>query len=109
MKRRASMRLGNTSLISAAVLLAVFLLLCVPYWLQGSAFAAEPVARAEADFFVSPQGKDTWSGRVPEPDAGDGPFATIARAKQAVRELRKTQTVPVRVTLRGGTYFLDKP
>ena len=26
-----------------------------------------------------------------------------------MREFRKTQTVPVRVTLRGGTYFLDKP
>jgi hypothetical protein len=66
-----------------------------------------PVAPVE--FFVSPRGKDSWSGRVAEPSADDGPFATIGRAKQAVREFRKTQTVPVRVTLRGGTYFLDKP
>src|SRR6185295_13777272 len=98
------MKLGNNSLIGAAVAIAVFFLSCVPDWLPGSrvVFAAKTVARApESNFFISPQGKDSWSGRVAEPGADDGPFATIARAKQAVREFRKTQTVPVRVTLRG--------
>ena len=105
------MRLGNHSLIGATGAIAVFLLPGAPDW-QGprAAFAYEPEAKAEeAKFFVSPRGKDSWSGRVAEPSADDGPFATIGRAKQAVREFRKTQTVPVRVTLRGGTYFLDKP
>ena len=62
-----------------------------------------------AEFFVSLQGNDAWSGRVAKPAENDGPFATVARAKQAVRELRKTQTVPVRVVLSGGTYFLASP
>jgi hypothetical protein len=105
------MRLGNHSLIGATGAIAVFLLLGAPDW-QGprAALAYEPEAKAEeSKFFVSPRGKDSWSGRVAEPSADDGPFATIGRAKQAVREFRKTQTVPVRVTIRGGTYFLDKP
>lgn len=106
------MKLGNNSLIGAAVAIAVFFLPSAPDWLPASrvAFAAKTVALApEANFFVSPQGNDSWSGRVAEPGIDDGPFATIMRAKQAVREFRKTQTVPVRVTLRGGTYFQDAP
>jgi hypothetical protein len=64
-----------------------------------------------ADFFVSPRGNDTWSGKLADPGDSDGPFATLERARQAVRELRKMQQAPrsVRVVLRGGTYFLDSP
>jgi hypothetical protein len=64
-----------------------------------------------ADFFVSPKGKDTWSGKSAEPRENDGPFATVARAREAVRALLKTQEEPrrVRVVLRGGTYYLDSP
>ena len=64
-----------------------------------------------ADFFVSPQGRDRWSGKLAEPGANDGPFATVARARQAVRALLNTQKVPrpVRVVLRAGTYYLDAP
>jgi len=42
-----------------------------------------------AHFYVAPEGKDTWSGRYPEPRPGrnDGPFATLERAREAVREL----------------------
>jgi hypothetical protein len=60
-------------------------------------------------FFVSTLGDDAWSGRLPEPARGDGPFRTVARAQQAVREVLRTQSVPVRVTVRGGTYYLDRP
>src|SRR4026207_934245 len=112
MERSSFMQLGKSSPIGAAVAIAVFFLPSAPDWLpvSGAAFAAKTVARAgEANFCVSPQGTDSWSGRVAEPGSDDGPFATIARAKQAVREFRKTQTVPVRVTLRGGTYFQDAP
>ncbi len=66
-----------------------------------------------ADYFVSPQGNDAWSGSLAEQNrAGtDGPFRTVARAQQAVRELKAkgALTQPVRVALRGGTYFLDQP
>ena len=41
-----------------------------------------PAARAadKADFYVSPQGNDAWSGRLAEPNAAktDGPLATVA-------------------------------
>ena len=38
------------------------------------------VAGATADFYVSPEGSDAWSGALSAPDAGraDGPFALIA-------------------------------
>ena len=79
------------------------------YWLGvAPTFGAEPRA---ADFFISPQGKDSWSGRIADPRENDGPFATVARARDAVRGLLKVQKEPrrVHVVLRGGTYYLDSP
>jgi len=63
------------------------------------------------DFFVSPHGNDTWSGRLSDPSATDGPFATLERARDAIRALRRTQglQISVRVTIRGGMYYLDSP
>jgi len=51
---------------------------------------------ANGDFFVSPHGNDSWSGTLPDPNpAGtDGPFATLARAQQAVRELKDKVYLP---------------
>ncbi|MEI2723019.1 MAG: hypothetical protein V9H26_05595 [Verrucomicrobiota bacterium] len=48
------------------------------------------------DFFVSPAGNDNWSGRLAAPNATntDGPFATITRAKRAVRELKASVFQP---------------
>jgi hypothetical protein len=60
----------------------------------------------EADFFVSPRGKDTGSGTPAQP------FATVQRARDAVRELRKKlrgqkgRKKPVVVMLGKGTYEL---
>jgi hypothetical protein len=64
-----------------------------------------------ADFFVSPLGKDMWSGKLADPGENDGPFATISRARDAMRVLLQTrkEPQPVRVVLRGGTYYLDSP
>lgn len=64
-----------------------------------------------ADFFVSPSGNDRWSGQLAEANAAktDGPFATLARARDAVREMKKgSADRPVTVILRGGTYFLSE-
>ena len=64
------------------------------------------------DLFVSPTGNDAWSGRRAT-DSGkgkDGPFATIPRAIKAARTFsRKHPASPLRVNLRGGTYYLNKP
>jgi hypothetical protein len=66
---------------------------------------------APVDFFVSPRGKDTWTGKLPEPGDHDGPFATVARAREAVRALATTldRPRPVRVVLRAGMYYLESP
>jgi len=71
------------------------------------------LAPKEIEFFVSPDGNDAWSGRRGEPARGgrDGPFATVERARKAVRDLKKggILTRPARVTLREGRYFLRRP
>ena len=46
---------------------------------------------ASANFYVAPNGKDSWSGKLPAPNANntDGPFASVAKAQIAVQELSK--------------------
>ena len=57
------------------------------------------VVPAKGDFFLSPSGSDGNSG------TRDKPFRTLARARDAVRELRaKGQNGDVTVIVRGGTY-----
>ncbi|MGJ8650998.1 MAG: right-handed parallel beta-helix repeat-containing protein [Opitutaceae bacterium] len=67
-------------------------------------------AATTADFYVSPDGSDTWSGTLPDPVTGesDGPFATLERARDAVRDLKKSQSTDIVVLVREGTYQLDK-
>ena len=60
-------------------------------WPASQDVVQNPVA---ADFFVSPRGKDTWSGKLADPGKDDGPFATVARAREAVRALLKTLDRP---------------
>jgi len=71
-------------------------------------------AAQTADFYVGKMGKDSWSGTLPAPNADrtDGPFSTIAKAQQAVRQILENpqgRTTPVRVVLRKGTYFQARP
>ena len=67
----------------------------------------------EADFFVATNGNDAWSGRLraPNADGTDGPFATIVRARDAVRQSRTAAKAdkPCTVLIRGGTYRLAQP
>lgn len=68
------------------------------------------VSAGSIDFFVSGHGRDVWSGKRADPGENEGPFATIGRAQQAVREARKTDSqATVRVVIRSGTYYLDSP
>jgi len=68
---------------------------------------------ARADFFVATNGNDSWSGRLAEPseDGTDGPFATIAAARDAIRRGRKKAALhaPVTVLIRKGVYRLERP
>jgi parallel beta-helix repeat protein len=65
-------------------------------------------------FYVAPHGNDSWSGKLQNVNAtqDDGPFATLERAKIAIRELKQQQQGKlnslVKVVLRGGIYFLSQ-
>jgi hypothetical protein len=65
-------------------------------------------------FYIATDGNDSYSGILPEPNADltDGPFATIERSQQAIRQLKQKQDgllqQPVTVKIRQGTYYLKK-
>lgn len=83
-------------------------------------------------FYVASNGSDQWSGKLATPNASatDGPFATLIRARDAIRDLavgaptdapdpyglfepvRPPKRVglkqPVQVLVRGGTYCLER-
>ena len=71
--------------------------------------AASPAAEA-TKLYVSTQGNDSWSGTLAEPNAArtDGPFASITKARDAVRQIKAKGPLnaPVDVLVRGGTYYL---
>jgi hypothetical protein len=67
---------------------------------------------ADEVLYVSPQGDDHWSGRQPSPDAskGDGPLATLAGARDAIRKLQAGERrQPVKVIIGDGTYRISEP
>jgi len=55
------------------------------------------------ELYVAPDGHDA------NPGTKDRPFATLTRARDAVRQIKKTSKEPITVYLRGGTYYLDGP
>ena len=78
------------------------------------------------DLYVAPGGKDTWSGRLPRPNAQgtDGPLAGLGGARNRIRALKDGNRIyklraphdwdaaldgPVTVHLRGGRYELAEP
>jgi len=63
------------------------------------ATAPEPVT-----FFISTAGRDTWSGQLAAPNAAgtDGPFASLERARDAIREARPAGGAVVQIA--GGRY-----
>lgn len=68
--------------------------------------------KIEATFFVATDGDDSWSGRAAEPNAEktDGPFATLLRARNAIREMKAEGDLKraVTVMVRGGKYCLQE-
>lgn len=98
-------------LLLLAVLSVLPALFCV--FTAASADAAPPAPKP--DFIVATNGNDDWSGTLAAPNRAktDGPFATLERARQAVRNLRAVVRLsgprPFVVAVRGGTYFLEKP
>ena len=77
--------------------------------LAGSLVCGQEEPPPGAVFYVSLVGNDGWSGRLPDPSADrtDGPFATLPRARDAVRALKQAGPLPaggVAVQVREGTY-----
>jgi hypothetical protein len=68
---------------------------------------------AAMDFYIAAAGKDQWSGRAVSPhgDRSDGPFATLQRARDAIRQLKRSSGLPeggVTVWIAPGMYFLEQ-
>ena len=60
-----------------------------------------PNTSTSADFYVSPNGSDSWPGTLAQP------FKTVDHARVAVEGLKKSVSGrAIRVLLRGGTYYL---
>ncbi len=99
--------------------------------LQGEKWQKFVPTKIKADFYVSPTGNDRWSGTLSEPNATltDGPFATLEKAREAVRILKSKVYFPkdapierrwigsphplgkgkdILVYLREGHYFLNR-
>ena len=74
-------------------------LFCILALMVGNSCLAETPT---ADFYVSPDGSDHGKGTL------SSPFATLARARDAVRRLKKRKKTDIDVLLRGGTYHLDE-
>ncbi len=74
-----------------------------------SQLAAQNAEVPFADFYVSTVGNDQWSGKLSEPNEArtDGPFATVNRAKKAVRLIKKDLYRNIFVLIRGGEYQLS--
>src|SRR5262249_32239854 len=63
------------------------------------------------DFYVATNGNDAWSGTLLAPNAvrTDGPFATLARARDAARAANAGDGSRPRISLYGGSYCLESP
>ena len=76
-----------------------------------AALAAVAVGESASElrFYVATNGNDAWSGKLPEPNATstDGPFATLERARDAIRKMKQDGGLPgggVEIIVRGGVY-----
>ena len=80
---------------------------------QGNTPLAPGLKPVPAVLYVAPTGSDAWSGRLAQASADkmDGPLATLAGARDAVRKLRASgqPAVPVRVLVADGTYPVTDP
>ncbi len=76
-------------------------------------FSCATERSGETTLYVSTAGNDTWSGKLPEPNSAgtDGPFATLERARDTVREMKQAGTGTeqgITVSIRGGRYEITK-
>ena len=72
-------------------------------------FFIYPTLAQQADFYVSSLGSDKWSGKLAEVNSekSDGPFATLKKARDAVRELKNSKKGNITVLIRDGLYKVN--
>lgn len=71
------------------------------------AWRLQPAAAAPVELYIAVDGNDAWSGRLPAPTDGDGPFATLERARDEIRAVKARDGLldgGITVYLRGGVY-----
>ncbi len=65
------------------------------------------------NLYVSPDGNDSWSGKLPRPtsERNDGPLASLAGARDRLRQLRLIARIPepIHVIIADGQYTLSEP
>ncbi len=79
---------------------------CASGWAHGTGGQpplASSLASGGTSFFVSVAGNDH------NPGTKAAPFATLARAQQALRAWKKTASGPAVIEVRQGTYALERP
>ena len=98
--------IAGTGVAGPSRLVGILLLLAICQPAPAGASTPNPTLQ----FFVSTFGNDAWSGQLADPNAAqtDGPFATLERARDAVRNLNVQHAFPsngVTVAIRGGIYY----
>ncbi len=89
----------------------ILFMLVMPAALSISRDARSAEPDSATTYYVSPDGRDAWSGSLPgtNPDKSDGPFATLQRARDEVRKrVAKGLESDVKVLVRAGTYHLAR-
>jgi len=75
-------------------------------FVAGLVLSLVPSLLAAVTLHVAPNGKDAWSGKLatPNSDGSDGPLATLAGARDAIRRSKPQESVVVKVA--DGVYSL---
>lgn len=96
--------------VHVSLLAILILLFSVCGVVSATGMTCQAADDTQADFYVATDGSDSWSGMFAAPNAQgtDGPFATLERARDAVRELKATKKSDIEVLVREGTYRLEK-
>lgn len=80
-------------------------------FLSGLGWCPVLEAHVAGTVYVGPDGNDGWSGTLPaaNQERTDGPFQTLGRARDAIRQMKKDTAAAPLVLVRGGTYYLSEP
>ena len=93
------------------VVAVLFILTCARFPVDALARSSSEKGQTKGDFYVAVNGSDRWSGQLdqPNPTNTDGPFATLARARDAVRSLKqRSHRQEIVVLIRDGVYSLKE-